>query len=141
MPRRIAIALAPLLLLTACAGQPATAVKSASKAKSLAGLPSAPVRMLGAPTDSLKLEGAIQLDASYAVNRAGGVNGRKIELISEDDGFDAAASKKHAHALLLDKQVFALFLPRGTPNTEAIMTEARPVGAPVVAPSAVRGSG
>lgn len=28
-----------------------------------------------------------------AVNRAGGVNGRKIELISEDDGFDAAASK------------------------------------------------
>ncbi|MGN6141777.1 MAG: ABC transporter substrate-binding protein [Ralstonia sp.] len=69
------------------------------------------------------------------VNRAGGVNGRKIELISEDDGFDAAASKKHAHALLLDKQVFALFLPRGTPNTEAIMTEARLVGAPVVAPS------
>ena len=70
-----------------------------------------------------------------AVNRAGGVNGRKIELISEDDGFDAAASKKHAHTLLVDKQVFALFLPRGTPNTEAIMTEARPLGAPVVAPS------
>jgi len=45
-----------------------------------------------------------------AVNRAGGVNGRKIELISEDDGFDAAASKKHAHTLLVDKQVFALFL-------------------------------
>lgn len=70
--RRIAIALAPLLLLTACVGQPAAAVKSSAKSKSLAGLPSAPVRMLGAPTDSLKLEGAIQLDASYAVNRAGG---------------------------------------------------------------------
>ena len=70
-----------------------------------------------------------------AVNRAGGVYGRKIELLSEDDGFDAAASRQHAHALLADKQVFALFLPRGTPNTEAIMTEARAVGAPVVAPS------
>ncbi|KHK51599.1 amino acid transporter [Ralstonia sp. A12] len=69
------------------------------------------------------------------VNRAGGVYGRKIELLSEDDGFDANASKKHAHTLLADKQVFALFLPRGTPNTEAIMTEARAVGAPVVAPS------
>jgi ABC-type branched-subunit amino acid transport system substrate-binding protein len=70
-----------------------------------------------------------------AVNRAGGVHGRKIELVSEDDGFDANASRKHAHALLVDKQVFALFLPRGTPNTEAIMTEARPLGVPVVAPS------
>lgn len=70
-----------------------------------------------------------------AVNRAGGIYGRKIELISEDDGFDATASKKHAHTLLVDKQVFALFLPRGTPNTEAIMTEAHAVGAPVVAPS------
>ena len=70
-----------------------------------------------------------------AVNQAGGVYGRRIELISEDDGFDANASKKHAHALLADKQVFALFLPRGTPNTEAIMTEARPLGVPVVAPS------
>ncbi len=70
-----------------------------------------------------------------AVNQAGGVYGRRIELISEDDGFDASASKKHAHALLVDKQVFALFLPRGTPNTEAIMTEARPLGVPVVAPS------
>jgi ABC-type branched-subunit amino acid transport system substrate-binding protein len=70
-----------------------------------------------------------------AVNRAGGVYGRKIELITEDDGFDANASKQHAHALLNDKQVFALFLPRGTPNTEAIMTEAHAVGAPVVAPT------
>lgn len=70
-----------------------------------------------------------------AVNRAGGVYGRKIELVSEDDGFEAAAAKKQAHTLLIDKQVFALFLPRGTPNTEAIMAEAHAVGAPVVAPS------
>ncbi|MHA6881488.1 ABC transporter substrate-binding protein [Ralstonia pseudosolanacearum] len=70
-----------------------------------------------------------------AVNRAGGVYGRKIELISEDDGFDANVSKQRAHTLLIDKQVFALFLSRGTPNTEAIMTEARAVGAPMVAPS------
>ena len=70
-----------------------------------------------------------------AVNQAGGLYGRRIDLISEDDGFDANASKKHAHTLLVDKQVFALFLPRGTPNTEAIMTEARPLGVPVVAPS------
>lgn len=70
-----------------------------------------------------------------AVNQAGGIYGRRIDLISEDDGFDANASKKHAHTLLVDKQVFALFLPRGTPNTEAIMTEARPLGVPVVAPS------
>jgi len=70
-----------------------------------------------------------------AVNQSGGIYGRRIELISEDDGFDANASKKHAHTLIADKQVFALFLPRGTPNTEAIMTEARPLGVPVVAPS------
>lgn len=70
-----------------------------------------------------------------AVNRAGGVYGRRIELISEDDGFDANVSKQRAHTLLTDKQVFALFLSRGTPNTEAIMSEAHAVGAPMVAPS------
>jgi hypothetical protein len=73
MPRRIAFALAPLLLLTACAGQPPVAAKAAKSAsKSLSGLPAQPVRMLGAPPDALKLEGQIQLDASYAINRAGG---------------------------------------------------------------------
>ncbi|MDB5098274.1 MAG: hypothetical protein JWM80_2695 [Cyanobacteria bacterium RYN_339] len=73
MPRRIAFALVPLLVLTACSGQPSVAVK-ASKAstKALAGLPAQAPRLVTAPTDAVRLEGTVQLDANYAVNKAGG---------------------------------------------------------------------
>src|SRR4051812_22314488 len=72
MSRRIALALAPLLLLTACTVSPSVAVKAAKSAKSLSGLPATPVRQLSAPTDAVRLEGTVQLDANYAINRAGG---------------------------------------------------------------------
>jgi ABC-type branched-subunit amino acid transport system substrate-binding protein len=61
------------------------------------------------------------------VNRAGGVNGRKLVLKSLDDGYEgnrAAANTKK----LIDEDVFALLGYVGTPTSEAakpIFTEAR----------------
>ncbi|APV50733.1 hypothetical protein BWI17_14175 [Betaproteobacteria bacterium GR16-43] len=55
------------------------------------------------------------------VNAKGGVNGRKIEFESMDDGFDPKRSVENAKKLIDEKNVLALFLFRGTANAEAVM--------------------
>ena len=47
-------------------------------------------------------------------NRAGGVAGRRIELITLDDAYDPAQAEKNTHELIARKQVFALFGCFGT---------------------------
>ena len=69
------------------------------------------------------------------VNATGGVHGRKIRLESLDDAFLPPKAGENAKALIEGKGVFALFLVRGTPHTEAVMTHARKAGVPVIAPS------
>ena len=76
------------------------------------------------------------IDAYLAyVNRQGGVNGRKIVMKTLDDGFDPKRAGENAGKLIRDDQVFALFMPRGTPHTEAVLLVAEPAGVPVIAPS------
>ncbi len=55
-----------------------------------------------------------------AVNRQGGVQGLPIRLISVDDKFDAKLAAQNAQELA-DKNVLALFLSRGTQQTEALL--------------------
>jgi branched-chain amino acid transport system substrate-binding protein len=55
------------------------------------------------------------------VNKAGGINGRKIVLISEDDGYDPKKTVALAKTLIESKGVLALILGRGTSNAEALM--------------------
>jgi branched-chain amino acid transport system substrate-binding protein len=69
------------------------------------------------------------------VNRNGGVHGRRIELISMDDKFDPKLAAANARALIEDKGVFALFLNRGTPHSEAIIPLLKNGGVPLIAPS------
>lgn len=69
------------------------------------------------------------------VNKSGGVHGRKILLKSLDDEFSPQKAGANAKRLIEQEKVFALFMPRGTPHTEAVLTYAVPAGVPVVAPS------
>ena len=69
-----------------------------------------------------------------AVNKAGGVNGQRIELISLDDKFEPARAADNARALI-DQGVVALFLNRGTPHTQAIIPLLAPARIPLIAPS------
>lgn len=55
------------------------------------------------------------------VNKNGGINGQKIELITLDDAFDPKKAAANAEELITKKNVAALFLNRGTPHTEAIL--------------------
>lgn len=70
-----------------------------------------------------------------AVNRQGGIHGRRIELRTLDDRFDPAQSAANAEQLVNRDRVFAMFLNRATPHTEAILPILAARGVPLVAPS------
>jgi ABC-type branched-subunit amino acid transport system substrate-binding protein len=69
------------------------------------------------------------------VNRNGGVHGRRIEILSLDDKFDPKLAAANAKTLIEEKGVFALFLNRGTPHSEAIMPLLKNGNVPLIAPS------
>ena len=66
------------------------------------------------------------------INKAGGIDGRKLVLRSVDDGFDPKRSVTAANALIAQKNVLALALGRGTANAEAVMKVADDAKVPVV---------
>jgi len=69
------------------------------------------------------------------VNKSGGVHGRQVVLESLDDAFDPKRAGANAQKLIEEKKVFAMFLTRGTPHTEAVLPYLKANGVPLVAPS------
>src|SRR5690349_19011056 len=61
-------------------------------------------------------------EAAYfeMLNSRGGVNGRKIRLISLDDGYSPPRTVEHTRRLVEQEQVLAIFSPLGTPTNSAI---------------------
>lgn len=70
-----------------------------------------------------------------SVNRSGGINGEKVELVSLDDNFKPARTAENAKILIEKHKAVALFLLRGTPHTEAALPLATSLRVPIVAPS------
>jgi branched-chain amino acid transport system substrate-binding protein len=70
-----------------------------------------------------------------AINAEGGIGGQPIELISLDDNNKAAAAAENATQLIADQRVVALFLSRGTPQTQAILPLLATGRIPLIAPS------
>ncbi len=70
-----------------------------------------------------------------SVNAKGGIRGEKIELITLDDKFDPKLAAANASTLIVEKNVVALFLNRGTPHAEAIMPLLEKYEIALVAPS------
>ena len=69
------------------------------------------------------------------VNAKGGVHGRKIVLESADDGFDPKKSPEAFKKLIEEKNVFAMFLSRGTPTNEAAYPVLEAAKVPLIGPS------
>lgn len=74
------------------------------------------------------------LAAFHEVNRAGGVKGRKLELIARDDGYDPKTSIEVTRKLLEEDKVFALLGPVGTPTSAATQPIAAAAGVPFIGP-------
>jgi ABC-type branched-subunit amino acid transport system substrate-binding protein len=68
------------------------------------------------------------------LNAAGGVNGRKINLLSYDDAYEPAKTAALTTKLIEEDKVFALFGYVGTPTASAIMPQLARSGIPFVAP-------
>lgn len=69
------------------------------------------------------------------VNKRGGVNGRKIVLKSLDDGYDAKRASANAKKLIVEDNVFALALSRGTPTSEAMVPVVNEYKVPLIGPA------
>ena len=68
------------------------------------------------------------------INRQGGVHGRRLELVSLDDGYEPEAALANTRELLQEEQVFALIGPVGTPTSRAAEPVATQSGAPYIGP-------
>jgi len=81
------------------------------------------------PAQELGIEMRKGVQAYFdAVNRGGGVNGRKLVLKSLDDGYEATRAAANTKKLIAEDGVFALLGYVGTPTSEAakpIFTEAQ----------------
>jgi branched-chain amino acid transport system substrate-binding protein len=68
-------------------------------------------------------------------NAKGGIHGRKIVLESMDDAFDPKKTPEVVQKLIDEKHVFAMFLARGTPTTEAAYPVLEKAQVPMIGPS------
>jgi len=68
------------------------------------------------------------------VNADGGVNGRKIVLVSRDDGYEPARTAAATDALITEDKVFALFGYVGTPTSSAAVPIASKAQVPYLFP-------
>jgi branched-chain amino acid transport system substrate-binding protein len=85
---------------------------------------------------SLALQGGAKI-AFEEANARGGVNRRRIRLLSLDDGFDPARAKANYQALVDDKQVFACVLGIGGITTLAGLPLLKERNVPLIAPVGV----
>ena len=74
------------------------------------------------------------LAAFAEINAKGGVHGRRLDLISRDDGYDPDRSVDQTTRLIEQDKVFALIGAVGTPTTAATVPIAQARNVPFVAP-------
>jgi branched-chain amino acid transport system substrate-binding protein len=84
---------------------------------------------LSGPAEELGKEMKLGAEAYFkSINDAGGINGRKIKMISLDDGYEPERAKANTQKLIGEEKVLALFGYVGTPTSNAalpIFTEAK----------------
>ncbi len=74
------------------------------------------------------------LAAFEETNREGGISGRKLELISYDDGYEPDRSIKQTRQLIETDKVFGLIGPVGTPTSAATQPIATAAKVPFIGP-------
>jgi branched-chain amino acid transport system substrate-binding protein len=90
---------------------------------------------LSGPSSALGLKMRQGILAAFAeVNGKGGVHGRKLELISRDDGYDPDRSVLQTVKLIDENQVFALIGAVGTPTSLVTVPIAKEKNVPFIGP-------
>ncbi|MGQ5524051.1 ABC transporter substrate-binding protein [Chitinimonas sp. PSY-7] len=68
------------------------------------------------------------------INKRGGIHGRKIRLVTLDDGYEPDRAAANTKKLLEDENAFALFGYVGTPTSNASLPQIKQTGVPFIAP-------
>ncbi|MEX0809963.1 MAG: ABC transporter substrate-binding protein [Dongiaceae bacterium] len=88
---------------------------------------------LSGPASALGQEMRIGLLAAFAeVNRAGGIDGRQLELVSLDDAYEPETAIENTLKLINQEQVFALIGQVGTPTSAAAQPLAEAAAIPFI---------
>lgn len=74
------------------------------------------------------------LAAFRRANTAGGVHGRRLELVTYDDGYEPRRAIANVKRLIDEDQVFALIGEVGTPTSRAVEPIATRAGVPFIGP-------
>lgn len=69
-----------------------------------------------------------------SINASGGIHGRRIKVLTLDDGYKVDATVKNVQQLVGEDQVFALFNVMGTANCAAILPMVEKEGLPFFSP-------
>ena len=87
------------------------------------------------PAAELGTNMRLGIRAAFAeANRAGGVHGRQIELVSFNDSYEPDAAIANTTRLINEDNVFALIGAVGTPTSRSATPIAREAGVPYIAP-------
>jgi ABC-type branched-subunit amino acid transport system substrate-binding protein len=93
------------------------------------------VAVMSGPSSALGLKMRQGILAAFAeVNAKGGVHGRKLELISRDDGYDPDRSVLQTVKLLNEDKIFALIGAVGTPTSLVTVPIAKDENVPFIGP-------
>ncbi len=77
---------------------------------------------LSGPAEELGKEMKSGAEAYFdAINKSGGINGRKIKLVSVDDGYEPERAATNTKKLITEEKVLALFGYVGTPTSNAAL--------------------
>lgn len=90
---------------------------------------------LTGPSSALGTGMQLGLKACFdKVNSEGGINGRRIELLSLDDGYEPGRAEANTRTLITAKSVFALIGAVGTPTSQVAVPIAGEAGVPFIGP-------
>ena len=87
------------------------------------------------PAQDLGLGMMTGIQAAFnEANLNGGVHGRQLELVSEDDSYEPEAAIANTLSLIQQEEVFALIGAVGTPTSRSATPVAESAGVPYIAP-------
>jgi ABC-type branched-subunit amino acid transport system substrate-binding protein len=87
------------------------------------------------PAAALGLEMRQGIVAAFnEVNAVGGINGRQLQLVSYDDGYEPEKAIENTIRLIKDDQVFALIGEVGTTTSQAVQPIAAEANVPFIGP-------
>ena len=83
---------------------------------------------------SAELGAGMRLGIRAAFHEAGAINGRTLNLVDRDDGYEPDRAFENTRKLINEDQVFALIGAVGTPTSRAVSPLAHAEGVPFIAP-------